>query len=144
MLGSHQAAEDALQEALLRAWRGLPSFEGRGSVRSWLYRIATNAALDAMKSRDHAATSIELVSDAEASTAPQLDAALEEREALRTTMAAALELLPPIQLAVLILRALAGFSAPEVADLLGTTVPAVNSSLQRARATLRDARSTAA
>ena len=52
MLGSHQAAEDALQEALLRAWRGLPSFEGRGSVRSWLYRIATNAALDAMKNRD--------------------------------------------------------------------------------------------
>jgi RNA polymerase sigma factor (sigma-70 family) len=137
LLRSHHDAEDALQEALVRAWRGLPGFEGRGSLRSWLFRIATNASIDAMNGREPAVPS-EVAEPTE--TAP--DAAEDEdaKLELEVTLRAALELLPPRQLNVLALRVLLGFSAQETADLLGTTVVAVNSALQRARATLRAAR----
>jgi RNA polymerase sigma-70 factor (ECF subfamily) len=137
LLRSHADAEDALQEALIRAWRGLPAFEGRGSLRSWLYRIATNASIDAMHGREPAVPSEE-VGSTEAPREAADDGA--ERLELELILRAALELLPPRQLNVLVLRALLGFTAQETADLLGTTVAGVNSALQRSRATLRGAR----
>jgi RNA polymerase sigma-70 factor (ECF subfamily) len=140
MLRSHHDAEDALQEALIRAWRGLPAFEGRGSLRSWLFRIATNASIDALKGREPAAPSEALEpADVARDAAEDEDVRLE----LQLSLRAALELLTPRQLDVLVLRALLGFSAQETADLLGTTVVAVNSALQRARVTLRGAREVA-
>jgi RNA polymerase sigma factor (sigma-70 family) len=136
LLRSHADAEDALQEALIRAWRGLPDFEGRGSLRSWLYRIATNASIDAMKGREPAAPGL----DEGEREDPRASADLRGQLELELVLAEALELLPPGQLAVLAFRAVLGFSAQETADLLGTTVASVNSALQRARATLRAAR----
>ena len=161
MLGSVHDAEDALQDALLRAWRGLPRFEGRSSVRAWLYRIATNACIDAMARRparmlplDHSPASdprdgpgapliesiwIEPYPDermglAAGSAAPE--ARYELRESVELAFVAALQHLPPRQRAVLILREVLGFSAAEVAEQLDSTVASVNSALQRARASI--------
>ena len=158
MLGSLHDAEDALQETLLRAWRGLPAFQGRSALRSWLYRIATNVCLDAIERRpkrvlpsEHGPASEPGVDVGEplvesvwlepypdegvalegGSAAP--DARYEQREALELAFVAALQHLPATQRAVLILREVLGFSAREVAESLETTVASVNSALQRAR-----------
>ena len=161
MLGSLQDAEDALQDALLRAWRALPRFEGRSSLRSWLYRIATNACLDVVAHRPKRvlpadfgpatdarpgpgaplaeSTWIEPYPDARYGLADGLitpEARYEQREGVELAFVAALQHLPARQRAVLILREVLGFSAREVADALESTVPSVNSALQRARATL--------
>jgi RNA polymerase sigma-70 factor, ECF subfamily len=157
MLGSLPDAEDALQEALLRAWRGLPGFEGRSSLRSWLYRIATNACLKAVERRpkrvlpvdfgpaadphdDPAAPLVESVwvepypderlAGEDTFAAPE--ARYEQRESIELAFIAALQHLPPRQRAVLILRDVLGFSAGEVADALQTTPASVYSALQRA------------
>jgi RNA polymerase sigma-70 factor, ECF subfamily len=136
LLRSHADAEDALQEALIRAWRGLPDFEGRGSLRSWLYRIATNASIDAMRGREAA---IPGLADGEHED-PRAAEDLPDRLELELVLSDALDLLPPRQFAVLAFRAVLGFSALETAERLGTTVAGVNSALQRARGTLRAAR----
>ena len=162
MLGSLQDAEDALQEALLRAWRGLPGFEGRSSLRSWLYRIATNACLDAIARRPKrvlpidygpAAASVDIGEPLVESVwvEPYPDETLglggghgapharyEQREAVELAFIAALQHLPATQRAVLIFREVLGFSAREVAESLETTVASVNSALQRARRTIDD------
>ena len=160
MLGSVHDAEDALQEALLRAWRGLEGFEGRSSLRSWLYRIATNTCLDVIARRpkrvlpsEFAAadaagvigeplvesTWIEPYADEafgieDGRAAPE--ARYEQREAVELAFVAALQHLPATQRAVLILRDVLGFSAKEAADVLETTTASVNSALQRARVTV--------
>jgi RNA polymerase sigma-70 factor (ECF subfamily) len=159
MLGSSFEAEDAVQETFIRAWRGIDRFEGRASVRSWLYRIATNVCLDMLQAPQrrarpmdlgHAGTAdatlgpplpetawIEPIPDARVSPAggDPADVAL-ARESIRLAFVAALQHLPPKQRAVLILREVLHWRADEVAELLGTTVASVNSALQRARATL--------
>ncbi len=149
MLGSVHDAEDALQDTLLRAWRGLPGFEGRSSTRSWLYAIATNTSLRLIERRgtrvlpadrpleDEDPLWIEPYSDArlgEGHAAPE--ARYEQRESVELAFIAALQHLPARQRAALILREVLGFSAQEVADALETTVASVNSALQRARRTL--------
>jgi RNA polymerase sigma-70 factor (TIGR02960 family) len=147
MLGSPDDAEDALQETLVRAWRALPRFEGRGSVRSWLYRIATNASLEVLNRRhrrvlpiddgpradppDGASETLEVPEKR-----PGPDARYEQRESVELAFEAAQRLRPPRQRAVLILREVLGYSAAETADALETSVAAVNSALQRARSTL--------
>lgn len=135
MLGSAHDAEDALQEALIRAWKGLPAFEGRGSLRSWLYRIATNASLDQLQRRRERIVPIDHAQPTDPSDHP--DAQLERRESLGSALTAAREL-PAAQRSVLFLRAVLGYSAAETADALETSVPAVNSSLQRARVAIRE------
>jgi RNA polymerase sigma-70 factor, ECF subfamily len=135
MLGSFHDAEDALQDALLRAWRGLGRFEGRSSLRGWLYRVATNASLDVLARRRERVLSIDFgapVGDAAAGPA----ASYEQREAAELAVAAALRQLPPRQRAVLVLREGLGLSANEAAQVLGTTAASVNSALQRARKAL--------
>jgi RNA polymerase sigma-70 factor, ECF subfamily len=159
MLGSVHDAEDALQDALLRAWRALPRFEGRSSVRRWLYTIATNTSLDAAARRPKRVLAIDHRPAAGPGDAPgdplaesiwvepfhadQLgledglaspDARYELRESVELAFVAALQHLPPRQRAVLILRDVLGFSAQEVAELLETSVASANSALQRARA----------
>jgi RNA polymerase sigma-70 factor (ECF subfamily) len=157
MLGSFQDAEDAVQDAYLRAWRAIQGFGGRSSVRSWLYAIVTNTALDIAKRRArrelsaaHAPAAargtvpgdkldgpvwLEPFPDhALAETEPSPEARYEQRESLELAFVVALQHLPPLQRAALILREVAGFSAKEIAALLGTSEPAVNSALQRARA----------
>jgi RNA polymerase sigma-70 factor (ECF subfamily) len=163
MLGSLQDAEDALQETLLRAWRGLAGFGGRSSTGTWLYRIATNACLDAIARRPKRVLPV----DYGPPTAPQQDpgeplvesvwveaypderlgvadgyaapdARYEQREAVELAFVAALQHLPARQRAVLILREVLGFSAREVAETLETTVTSVNSALQRARKAVDD------
>jgi RNA polymerase sigma-70 factor, ECF subfamily len=151
MLGSVHDAEDALQDALLRAWRGLPRFERRSSVRSWLYRIATNSCLDLLAKRSKRVLPIDYgpASDPHEGPGPPLveavwiepypdapDASYEQRESVELAFVAALQHLPPKQRAVLILREVLGFSAQEVAETLDTTAASVNSALQRARRTL--------
>ena len=160
MLGSVQDAEDALQEALLRAWKALPKFEGRSSLRSWLYRIATNTSLDAIERRpkrilpidygppaDDAVVGEPLVESVWIEPYPDEtmaiedgyaspDAQYEQRESVELAFIAALQHLPANQRAVLILREVLGFSAKETAETLDTSVASVNSALQRARATL--------
>jgi RNA polymerase sigma-70 factor (ECF subfamily) len=135
MLGSAHDAEDALQEALLRAWRSLPQFEGRGSVRWWLYRIATNAALDAMRRRPKRIVSIE---DEAPAAGPETDPEVRyaRRESVDRALVAADRILPERQRAVLMMREVFGFSAEETAERLDTSVAAVNSALQRARAAI--------
>lgn len=151
MLGSLQDAEDAVQETLVAAWRGLPSFEGRSSVRTWLYRIATNACLRLAEKRGPRLLSWEhsqACEDPNRLGEPVLDPiwlepwpsdpaeVLERRETIGLAYVATLQHLPPNQRAVLILREVLAFSAEETAGLLDTSVASVNSALQRARASL--------
>jgi RNA polymerase sigma-70 factor (TIGR02960 family) len=144
MLGSPDDAEDALQETLVRAWKGLPRFEGRGSLRSWLYRIATNASLDMIDRRRRPAVPIDAVPGADLydganetveiqDTSLGPDARYEQRESVELAVEAAERLLTPRQRAVLILREVLGYSAAEAAKVLETSVASVNSALQRAR-----------
>jgi RNA polymerase sigma-70 factor (TIGR02960 family) len=154
MLGSLQDAEDALQDTLLAAWQGLGGFEGRSSVRTWLYRIATNRCLSARRSESRrpakqwdmpAVVPPEPTRLGEiAWLQPYPDALLEDpavryeqSESISLTFVTALQLLPPRQVAVLILRDVLGFHANEVADMLDSTVDSVNSALKRARAGLQ-------
>ena len=161
MLGSVHDADDALQDALLRAWKGIGRFEGRSSLRSWLYTIATNVCLDAIARRpkrvlpmDYAPAAdpdddpgeplaeslwVEPYPDGELGledghAAPE--SRYEQRESVELAFIAALQHLRPRQRAVLILREVLGFSAREVAEMLETTAASVNSALQRARATV--------
>ena len=150
MLGSVHDADDALQEALLGAWKGLSGFEGRSSLRSWLYTIATNASLRVLERRrrrelpggtgagdDPGAPLAEpLAEPVWIEPYPDEPLRYEEREGVELAYVAALQLLPPNQRAVLLLRDVLGFSARETAETLETSVAAVNSALQRARAKL--------
>jgi len=161
MLGSVHDAEDALQETLLRAWRGLSGFEGRSSLRSWLYRIATNSSLTMIDKRPKRVLPIDYAPAADPHGGPGEpliesvwiepyadehfgledglagpEARYEQRESIELAFVAALQNLPANQRAVLILREVLGFSAAEAASSLGTTVASVNSALQRARKTL--------
>jgi RNA polymerase sigma-70 factor (ECF subfamily) len=163
MLGSSFDAEDAVQETLVRAWRGHDKFEGRSALRSWLYRIATNVCLDMVSGRNRRARPMDLSASAwqpvESSLAarqpentwvePILDAQISTvgsdpadqavaRESIRLAFVAALQYLPPRQRAVLILREVLRWKAEEVAVLMETSVASVNSALQRARATIGD------
>ena len=162
MLGSGFEAEDAVQETMVRAWRNADRFEGRSSLRSWLYRIATNVCIDMQRQVQRRARPMEMgpssppvesllgpllpeatwitpIPDAAVSTAG-LDPAeqAEYRESIRLAFVTALQHLPARQRAALILCEVLRWQASEVADLLDMTVAAVNSALQRARATLRD------
>jgi RNA polymerase sigma-70 factor, ECF subfamily len=163
MLGSLHDAEDALQDALLRAWRGLAKVKEPGSLRAWLYKIATNTSLDAIARRPKRVLPIdygravdpheglgmpvvesvwlepypdETLGVEDGLAAPE--ARFERRESLELAFVAALQLLPPAQRAALILREVLGYSAKEVAATLETTVASVNSALQRARKTIDD------
>src|SRR5262245_16128910 len=162
MLGSFHDAEDVLQETLLRAWRGLGGFEGRSSLRAWLYRIATNACLNWRKSSSRRPPPVpdeyppgaegappvptaEIVTlgpypdgllDDLASVSADPGSRYELRESVALAFIAALQLLPARQRSVLLLRDVLGWSAGEIASALDTTATAVNSALQRARATL--------
>ncbi|MFJ8597531.1 sigma-70 family RNA polymerase sigma factor [Streptomyces shenzhenensis] len=161
MLGSSFEAEDAVQDTLIRAWRSYEKFEGRSSLRSWLYRIATNVCLDMLKAGNKRARPMDLTDAtplAQAALAPRPDntwlepmpdarvlpgaddpaEAAVAKESVRLAFMAALQQLPPKQRAVLILREVLAWRASEVAELLGTTVASVNSALQRARATLAE------
>jgi RNA polymerase sigma-70 factor (ECF subfamily) len=162
MLGSYTDAEDALQETLLRAWRGLARFEGRSSLRSWLYRIATNTCLRAIERRPKRVVPIDYAPAADPHDAPAdplndpiwlepypdsdlglgglagPEARYEQREAVELAFIAALQHLPPRQRAVLILRDVLGFSARETADVLETTPVSVDSALQRAHRAVDD------
>jgi RNA polymerase sigma-70 factor (ECF subfamily) len=160
MLGSAFEAEDAVQDVMVRAWRGYDRFEGRAALRSWLYRIATNVCLTMLGSAQRRARPMDF-GPAGSGTAthpgePRPDevwvgpvpddrvlpdhtdpaTVIAQRESIRLAFVAALQRLPARQRAVLILREVLAWSAQEVADLLDTSVPSVNSALQRARATL--------
>jgi len=161
MLGSSFDADDAVQETMVRAWRGLADFEGRSALRSWLYRIATNVCLDQLSGRQRRALPMDLSGSpwqpVEASLAarrpgtawvePVLDRQVVaedadpaeqavQRESIRLAFVSALQHLPPRQRAVLLLREVLRWRAEEVARLLDSTVASVNSALQRARATM--------
>jgi RNA polymerase sigma-70 factor (TIGR02960 family) len=160
ILGSLQDAEDVLQETLLSAWRGLPGFEERSSVRTWLYRIATNRSLDAVRATARrerpVTTDINGIVPPEPShygevpwltpypdalldlpdPTPGPEAVVEQHEATSLAFVTALQLLPAKQRAVLILRDVLGYRAAEAAEILDTTVESVTSALKRARATL--------
>lgn len=159
MLGSASEAEDAVQETMIKAWRNLDRFEGRASLKSWLYRIATNVCLDMVQGPQRRARPMDLGPASTADTklgAPASEATwlqpvpdalvlsgdgdpaevAAERESIKLAFVATLQHLPARQRAVLILREVLRWQATEVAELLGTTVASVNSALQRARATL--------
>ncbi|MFI9328297.1 sigma-70 family RNA polymerase sigma factor [Kitasatospora sp. NPDC052868] len=159
MLGSVFEAEDAVQETMVRAWRGHQGFEGRAALRSWLYRIATNVCLDALNGRKNRARPMDLAGPSTVATAteaqlpevtwigPAPDGRVvpetadpaevaAQRESVRLAFIAVLQRLAPRQRAVLILREVLGWRAAEVAELLGVTVASVNSALQRARSVL--------
>jgi RNA polymerase sigma-70 factor (ECF subfamily) len=137
MLGSPVDADDAVQETLLRAWRSADGFEGRAAVRTWLYRIATNVCIDTVRRRTRQPIPIEdgLEPSQEESEHDPAELAL-AREDLRLALTATVHRLPSRQRAVLLLREALGWRAAEVAELLEMSVQAVNSALQRARATL--------
>jgi len=140
MLGSLQDAEDMVQETLLRAWRSLERFESRSSIQTWLYRIATNACLDELRRRPRRPQTVDPYPDEllEESEAPIADPAARyaQREGMELAFLTVIQRLPGRQRAVLIFRDVLGWTAPEVAALLDTSVAAVNSALQRARGTL--------
>ena len=154
MLGSPFEAEDAVQETLLRAWKSLDRFEGRSSLRSWLYRIATNVCLDQLEGKERRARPMDLgpaceplIENLHTPEVPWLQPvpdslvadpaeAVASRETIRLAFVAALQHLPPRQRAVLILCEVLRWKASEVAELLETSTASVNSALQRARATL--------
>ncbi|WP_329349648.1 sigma-70 family RNA polymerase sigma factor [Streptomyces sp. NBC_01261] len=161
MLGSSFEAEDAVQDTMVRAWRNYEKFEGRSSLRSWLYRIATNVCLDMLTAGNKRARPVDLSDStplAQAALSPRADntwlepmpdarvlpavadpaEAAVAKESVRLAFMAALQQLPPKQRAVLILREVLAWRANEVAELLGTSVASVNSALQRARATLAE------
>ena len=150
MLGSAADAEDALQETLLRAWRGLPRFEGRSALSSWLYRIATNVCLRMIERRPKRLLPIDAGDAPAAETVwlePYPDSALgaaspearyEQRESVELAFAAALQHLPARQRAVLLLRDVLGFAPAEIADALGSSPASVYSALQRARAAVEE------
>jgi len=161
MLGSLQDAEDALQDTLLAAWQGIAGFEERASIRTWLYRIATNRCLNALRSASRRPAKdwdvpkveppeptrlgeivwLEPYPDALLEGAIDVplgpEARYEQTETISLAFVTALQVLPPRQLAVLILRDVLGFHANEVAEMLDSTVDSVNSALKRARATLQ-------
>lgn len=134
LLGSLSDAEDVLQEVLLAAWRGLATFEERATPRTWLYRIATNACLDTLR---RSTPRLQPYPDHLLDEHPGPESVAVDRETISLAFLAAIQLLPPRQRAVLILRDVLDWSAREAADLLDTTVTAANSALQRARGTLR-------
>ncbi len=138
MLGSLHDAEDVAQETLLRAWRSLERFERRASIETWLYRIATNACLDELERRPRRAEPVVDPYPDERLPAESADPATRYalREGMELAFLTAIQRLPGRQRAVLILRDVLGWTAPEAAELLDTTVTAVNSALQRARATI--------
>jgi RNA polymerase sigma-70 factor (ECF subfamily) len=161
ILGSAHDAEDALQETLLSAWRGLNGFEGRSSIRTWLYRVATSCCLKALRARSRRPTQgrpgpapdlpepnglgevpwlmpyPDVLLEGLADSAPGPEARYEAREAVSLAFVTALQLLPPRQRAVLILRDVLGFHAREVAQIIESTEDSVTSALKRARATLQ-------
>jgi RNA polymerase sigma-70 factor, ECF subfamily len=153
MLGSLEDSEDLVQETFLRAWRNRRTFEGRSSFRAWLYRIATNACLDALDRRPRVATAqqgaqplaevpwLQPYPDGLLEGIPAHDdepeAEVVAKETIELAFIAAIQLLPPRQRAVLISRDVLGWSAAECATLLGASVASVNSALQRARATMK-------
>jgi RNA polymerase sigma-70 factor (TIGR02960 family) len=151
MMGSFEEAEDLVQETLLRAWRSRERFEGGPLFRAWLYRIATNACLDALRRRARRPVSAssfaevpwlqpypDRLLDEIAPSEEQPDAAVVAKETIELAFLAIIRLLPPLQRAVLIVRDVLGWSARETADVLETSVVAANSALQRARATVRE------
>lgn len=159
ILGSLQDAEDLLQETLLAAWRGLERFEGRASLRAWLYRIATNRCLNWLRDRGRRPKELQpmtappeptrlsepiwlepypdILLEGVADTSPGPEARYETRESIGLAFAAALQHLPPRQRAALVLRDVLGFHTAEVADMLGSTEASVKGALRRARATLQ-------
>jgi RNA polymerase sigma-70 factor, ECF subfamily len=163
MLGSTHDAEDALQDAMLRAWKGLSGFDGRSSLRPWLYRIATNTCLDTIAKRPKRVLPVDYGPAADPHEAPGQplvesvwvepypdetlqvedglagpEARYERREALELAFIAALQFLPANQRAVLVMREVLGFSAKETGEALETSVASVNSALQRARKTIEE------
>jgi RNA polymerase sigma-70 factor (ECF subfamily) len=159
ILGSVQDAEDLVQETLLAAWRGLGEFAGRSSVRAWLYRIATNRCLNALRARSRRPKEVQAMADALeptrliepvwlepypdllleglADAAPGPDARYETRESIELAFIVALQSLPPRQRAVLVLRDVLGFSNSEIGEMLDTSGTSVKGALQRARAALK-------
>ena len=168
MLGSFQDAEDAIQDTMLSAWKGLVGFDGRASLRTWLYRVATNRCLDALRSASRRpAKQLDILSfeppeptrlgeivwlepypddllDGAVTVPLGPEARYDQTESISLAFVTALQVLPPRQLAVLILRDVLGFHADEVADMLDTTVESVKSALKRARAGLQPRRGSAA
>ena len=154
MLGSLQDAEEALQDTMLAAWQGIGGFQGRASVRTWLYRIATNRCLDARRSagrRPAKEWDMPAVEPPEPSRLGEVgwlepfpdfldgpESSYEQTESISLVFVTALQVLPPRQVAVLILRDVLGFRAAEVAEMLDSTVDSVNSALKRARAGLQE------
>jgi RNA polymerase sigma-70 factor (TIGR02960 family) len=160
MLGSLQDAEDQLQETLLAAWRGLDGFEGRSSLRAWLYRIATNRCLNALRDRTRRPEGVpsmveppeptrtvepmwlepypDLLLEGLSDTAPGPEARYETSESIALAFVAGLQHLPPRQRAALVLRDVLGFQTGEVADVLDSSEASVKGALQRARKTLED------
>jgi RNA polymerase sigma-70 factor (ECF subfamily) len=161
MLGSFQDAEDALQDTLVAAWQGIGGFEGRASIRTWLYRIATNRCLNALRSQSRRPAKEWDVPEVEPPEATRIgevvwlepfpdallegaidlplgpEARYEQTESISLAFVTALQGLPPRQLAVLVLRDVLGFRANEVADMLDSTVESVTSALKRARTNLK-------
>jgi RNA polymerase sigma-70 factor (ECF subfamily) len=143
MLGSFDEAEDQVQETFLRAWRGRDSFQGRSTFRAWMYRIATNTCLDALARRPVPESAADIpwlqpYPDAQLPREDEPDAVVVARETIELAFLAAVQLIPPRQRAVLILRDVLDWPAKDAAELLETSVASVNSALQRARATLRE------
>lgn len=156
MLGSFHDAEDVLQDAQLKAWRGLNAYDGRASFRTWMFKVVMNTTLDALRTRRRRVLPQDLGSPREPAQGlgeqrldiawlepypdsllpiPSPEAAVELRESVRLAFVRSLQILPPRQRAVLIMRDVLDWTANEVAEALGTSVAAVNSALQRARAT---------